>query len=198
MQSNSLTPIIGITGGIGSGKSTICRIFSCLGIPIFNTDEVAKKLILNEPIKHQITSLIGTEAYDAIGNYQPDIVRKKILEEPSLRQALNQIIHPAVREEAIRFHSQLPATTPFALYESALLNNENKPAFVSKIILVQSDMPTRKKRLISRGLTEQEIDKLISLQENSYGKNLQADFVIENQENIRVLPQVLKLVMEIT
>lgn len=194
MQNNSLTPIIGITGGIGSGKSLVCRIFSCLGIPVFDSDATAKKLIQEPMLKNQIIGLMGPEAYNEAGVYQSDFVRKRIIEQPPLREALNQIVHPAVREEAIRFQSQLPANTPFALYESALITKENKPPFVSKIILINSDVHTRIKRLASRGLPEIEIKKLIDLQEKIYENNLQADFVIENQENSRVLPQVLKIV----
>ena len=194
MQNNSLIPMIGITGGIGSGKSIICRIFSCLGIPVFYSDEVAKKLIhYNPTIKNGILSLFGKEAYDLNGAYQSIIVRQKILENPLLREALNQLIHPAVRAEAIRFQEQLKPSTPFALYESALITPNTKPAFISKIIQVQCDKNTRVNRLIQRQLSPQEALQLIELQEKNYPASEKADYLIQNNDSDKILPQVFEI-----
>ena len=126
-MSNNLIPFIGITGGIGSGKSLICRIFSCLHIPIFDSDSVAKELIEQDPvIKQSIINLLGSEAYEG-QQYNRAFVKKRLSEQSSLITSLNQLIHPAVRKAAVHWHQK--QNSPFALYESALFTVENKPAF---------------------------------------------------------------------
>ena len=195
MSNNSLKPLIGITGGIGSGKSLICRIFSCLGIPIFNTDEEAKKIIHQDvQVKKAIIELLGPEAFDANGVYQNTFVRTKILQNPNLRQGLNQIVHPAVRAKAFEFQKNLKEKIPFGIYESALLNQQNKPEFISKIILVQSDKNSKIERLKERNLTMEEIEKMMIIQD---GSNLGFDYFINNKSGDKILPQVLNLYLQI-
>lgn len=194
MQKNGLIPLIGITGGIGSGKSTICRIFSCLGIPIFDSDKVAKKLIQQDlKVKNKITELFGKDAYNEKGEYQSSFVRSKILQNNQLRQALNQIVHPAVRQKAIEFQAELSHNVPFGLYESALISKDFKPDFISQIISITCDKTTRIERLKNRNLNQEEAMKLIELQEKNYPKDLPADFEVTNNKQQRVLPQVLSI-----
>ncbi|MEY4384347.1 MAG: hypothetical protein RI995_1889 [Bacteroidota bacterium] len=194
MQQHNLVPFIGITGGIGSGKSIICRIFSCLGIPVFDSDKEAKKIIAEDPIvKKQIIQLVGKKAYDEHGIYQTNYIRHKIIENPEVRQGLNAIVHPAVRLKAIEFQSLLVAKIPFALYESALLNQQNKPDFITKIISITCDKETRIERLIHRNLNREEAMKIIDLQEKNYPQTNASDFTINNQKNEKVLPQVMSI-----
>lgn len=194
MNNNSLKPMIGITGGIGSGKSLICRIFSCLGIPVFNSDQVAKNLIeQDKQIKKQIIDLFGPDSYDQSGNYQSAFIRSKILQNDNFRLELNQIVHPAVRKKAMDFQANLPKSIPFALYESALLTKASKPEFIQKIISITCSNETRISRLIKRNLKPEEAMKLIELQDKNYQNSQEADFVIANDAHNKVVPQVLSL-----
>jgi len=194
MKKNSLIPLIGITGGIGSGKSIVCRIFSCLGIPTFDSDQIAKQVIqLDTNIKKQITELFGAQAYDNQGIYQTAFIRKKIVENNSMREQLNAIVHPAVRAKAIEFQANLSKKTPFALYESALLTKEYKPHFISEIIAVTCDQETRINRLMKRNLSREEAIQIIELQIKNYPQDSQADFQIINNTHNRILPQIMKI-----
>ncbi len=192
MNEKSLIPFIGITGGIGSGKSIICRIFSCLGIPVFYTDQIAKEVILDPEVKKQICKVFGIEAYNQAGDYQTAFVRSKIIENESFRRKLNEIVHPAVRKKAQEFQLQLEPNTPFALYESALLSEANKPVFIDRIITITCDKETRIKRLSKRNINRVDAMKIIDLQEKNYPHVLN-EWSIENNESSRVLPQVLNL-----
>ena len=88
-----LKPFIGITGGIGSGKSTICRIFSCLGIPVFEADKQAKIILNeNEVVKNAIKELLGDQSYTDNGVYNPTWVKAKINEDPTLIPLINSIV----------------------------------------------------------------------------------------------------------
>lgn len=194
MKRKSLIPFIGITGGIGSGKSIICRIFSCLGIPSFNSDKIAKQVIQQDKnIKKQIIDLFGSQAYDSQGVYQTAFIRKKIVENNTLREQLNGIVHPAVRDQAIAFHANLPENTPFALYESALLTKQYKPHFISEIIAVTCDKETRVDRLMTRNLSREEAIQMIELQTKNYPQDQIADFQIINNTQTRILPQIMKI-----
>src|ERR1041385_1517214 len=90
--------IIGITGGIGSGKSTVCRIFAALGIPVFNADDEAKKLYADAEEKQKVTGLFGDYVY-VIGAVGRAAVAKKVFFDKNLLEKLNRIIPPAVQKK---------------------------------------------------------------------------------------------------
>ena len=148
-MTHSLIPFIGVTGGIGSGKSMICRIFSCLGIPIFEADKEAKIILNeNEMVKKSIKALLGNQAYTENEVYNPIWVRAKIKEDPTLIASINSIVHPAVRQKAIEWQLR-QKNKPFLVYESALLHSENKPEIIEKLIVIKADKADRIKRFIA-------------------------------------------------
>ena len=102
---------IGITGGIGVGKTTVCKIFEMLGIPVYYADDRAKQLMTdNNVVKAKIKALLGNEAYYEDGNLNRDYIRKKAFKDGSLLQQLNAIVHPAVSVSYT--HLTLPTTSP--------------------------------------------------------------------------------------
>jgi hypothetical protein len=134
-MTNSLIPFIGVTGGIGSGKSMICRIFSCLGIPVFEADKEAKIILNeNEMVKKSIKELLGNQAYTDNEVYNPTWVRAIINEDPTLIPLINSIVHPAVRQKAIEWQLS-QKNKPFLVYESALIHGKNKPEIITKLIV---------------------------------------------------------------
>ena len=133
-MTHSLIPFIGVTGGIGSGKSMVCRIFSCLGIPVFEADKQAKIILNeNEAVKNAIKDLIGDQSYTDNGVYNPTWVKAKINEDPTLIPLINSIVHPAVRQKAIEWQLS-QKHKPFLVYESALIHRKNKPEIINKLI----------------------------------------------------------------
>jgi dephospho-CoA kinase len=188
-MTNSLIPIIGLTGGIGSGKSTICRIFSCLGIPVLNADKIAIGLIESD-LKADIIQLLGNYSFNPEGKYQRDEVRKKVVQNPGLLDKLNQIVHPAVRSFVSKWQKE-ESSAPFKMYESALLSHKNKPDFVHKIIAIDCPMEERIANLQkSRNLNLNEIMQIIELQPSKQDYQENADFLIENKQNVRIWPQI--------
>ena len=88
---------VGLTGGIGSGKTTVAKMFQELGVPVYNSDKEAKSLmVLNDNVKQQIIQLLGEETY-VEGNLNREFIAKKIFNDPNLLRSMNAIVHPAVR-----------------------------------------------------------------------------------------------------
>jgi dephospho-CoA kinase len=195
----SLIPFIGVTGGIGSGKSMICRIFSCLGIPIFEADKEAKIILNeNEMVKKSIKKLLGNQAYTENEVYNPTWVRAKIKEDPTLIVSINSIVHPAVRQKAIQWQIS-QKNKPFLVYESALIHSGNKPELIEKLIVISANKEDRIKRLNMRdSLQPTDIKTIMEVQPNEETYLKQADFIIENSHNDLIWPQVEKIYKSIT
>lgn len=193
-MTNSLIPFIGVTGGIGSGKSIVCRIFYCLGIPVFDADKEAKVILnQNETVKNSIKDLLGTQSYTAKQTYNPTWVRAKISENPSLIPLINSIVHPAVRNKAQEWHKK-QKNKPFLIYESALIHGKNKPEIMTKLIVLSSPIEDRIKRIESRNqLSISEIDTMMQIQpsEEMYLKD--ADFLVKNSSEDLIWPQIEKI-----
>ena len=151
----SLKPFIGITGGIGSGKSTICRIFSCLGIPVFEADKIAREICDNDiPVKEAIIAEFGPKAYLPDGSYNRTWIKGLLQKYPGDVAHLNAIIHPAVRQNAVDWHASAPEA-PFCLYESALITPRTKPEHISQIITVDSPLNERIQNIQKRSRMSQ-------------------------------------------
>lgn len=193
-MTHSLIPFIGVTGGIGSGKSMICRIFSCLGIPIFEADKEAKSILNeNEMVKKSIKELLGNQAYTDNEVYSPTWVRAKIKEDPTLIASINSIVHPAVRQKAIEWQLR-QKNKPFLVYESALLHSENKPEIIEKLIVIKADKADRIKRVNMRdSLHPTDINTIMEVQPSEETYLNQADYIIKNSNNDLIWPQVEKI-----
>ena len=193
-MTHSLIPFIGVTGGIGSGKSMICRIFSCLGIPIFEADKEAKSILNeNEMVKKSIKELLGNQAYTDNEVYSPTWVRAKIKEDPTLIASINSIVHPAVRQKAIEWQLR-QKNKPFLVYESALLHSENKPEIIEKLIVIKADKADRIKRINMRdSLHPTDINTIMEVQPSQETYLNQANYIIKNSNNDLIWPQVEKI-----
>ncbi len=188
-MSNSLPPIIGITGGIGSGKSIICRIFSCLGIPVLEADKLAIQLIEGE-LKEQVIQILGKDAFDSNGKYQRNWVRKKVTENTQLLTELNELVHPAVRKKVEAWQNK-NSSAPFKVYESALLTSKNKPPFIHQILAIDCPLEERLANLKNRKYSNlEEIMKIIQLQPTEKEFQENADFIVHNSKKSRLWPQI--------
>lgn len=194
-----LRPLIGITGGMGSGKSIICRIFACLGIPIFEADQVAHQLIQSSTsLQEQIRQAFGPESFDVQGNYNKAYIRSQIQEDKARLEVLNQITHPAVRKELEKW-AIIPSQAPFKLYESALLTSKNKASYMDHLIAVDCPLEERIERIQKRNhLTFEDNMKLIQNQPSPQEFSEGADFIIKNGKNDRVWPQVAAILKHFT
>ena len=186
--------IIGITGGIGSGKSIICKIFATMNIPIYDADSRAKYLINNElPLKKSIKNLLGKNSYTSTGEYNRKWVASKVFNNPDLLKQLNSIVHPCVHKDA-RDWVKKYSKSPFLLYEAALMKAAGDNNMFHKVIVIHAPIEVRIKRIQARDKrSEQEIRDIIARQITDEERLKIADYVIKNDDKKPLLEQVFKI-----
>lgn len=186
---------VGITGGIGTGKSTVARVFSALGIPVYEADERAKALIEENPeIVSAIKALFGDEAYSPDGKYNKAHVAGKVFGDSPLLQKLNAVVHPAVGKDFEDWVSQ--QNSPYILKEAAIMNRSSgrRGSGLDKIIVVSSPLPLRIERIKARdGRSEEQIENIIRNQKTEEEFLSLADYVILNNEQQFITEQVLRI-----
>lgn len=184
---------IGITGGIGSGKTTVCKIFQTLGIPVYFADEEAKKLMQHDPeVVSGIRKLLGAKAYDATGNLDRDFIAGQVFSDPEKLSLLNSLVHPATIRDSNAWAARQKA--PYVLKEAALMFESEAFHYVDKVIGVSSPVTLRLHRTMKRsGLSREEVKKRMDKQMEEEVKMRLCDFVIYNDEKQALIPQVLEL-----
>lgn len=193
---------IGITGGIGSGKSTVCRIFETLEIPVYDADTQAKKIMITDmAVKSQIRELLGKEAYHRNGKLNKDYVSSKIFSNKSLLLGINQIVHPAVNNESLRWMEQHKHNkkSPYVIKEAALLIETGNYKALDKLIVVTCPEDIRIQRIMARDeLTYEEVKRKIDSQMPEAEKLRFADFIIINDGILSIIQQVHTIHMQLT
>jgi dephospho-CoA kinase len=186
--------LIGITGGIGSGKSIVCKVFAIMGIPIYEADSRAKALMNNDlALKKTIKNLLGESAYTPTGEYNRAWVASQVFNNPALLQKLNAIVHPRVREDADNWIKQ-NTNFPFLLYEAAIMKAAGDGNYFDKVIVVNAPIDLRISRVQKRdNRSEQEIRDIMARQISDEERLKIADFVIENDEVKPLLEQIISL-----
>ncbi len=190
---------IGITGGIGTGKSTVCKVFSALGIPIYDADSRAKWLMDNlDEIKLGVIKLFGSEAYTSEGLNRKWIADKAFHQKELLAQ-LNAIVHPAVAKDYENWVEK-HHFAPYLIKEAALMFESGSYQKMDKIILVSAPLKLRIDRITMRDAhrSQSDIEAIIAKQMPEEEKKAKSDFVIQNDEKKLVIPQVLALHQKFT
>ncbi|HAY3506454.1 dephospho-CoA kinase [Elizabethkingia anophelis] len=179
--------IIGLTGGIGSGKTTVARFIEEMGYPVYNSDTRAKDLV-NESadLKSAIIQLLGKQAYDENGLYDRKYVGSVVFSNDELLKQLNAIIHPAVNKD---FHDWLKKQSREIIFkETALLFELKLNLQCDKSLLVTADESIRIKRVMDRDAkTYREVEKVIDNQMPERKKIRLADYIIENNSDMQHL-----------
>lgn len=186
---------IGITGGIGSGKSIISKAFALLNIPTYNADKQAKYIIRHDAfVKRKIKELLGEEAYLQNGDYNVAYVAERVFSDQALLVQLNKIVHPAVQENA-RLWFQENAQSAYVIYEAAIMNAAGKDNLLNYVIAVKASEQTRIKRVLNRDphRTADDVLEIIAKQKSAEDFAAIADFVIKNDDQDLILEQVLAL-----
>jgi dephospho-CoA kinase len=186
---------IGVTGGIGSGKSLVCRIFHQLGVPVYDADGRAKELMVTDSILvGQIKKEFGTQAYSSDGSIARTILAQTVFNDPAKLEKLNRMVHPSVVEDYNHWVEQ-HQDKPYVIKEAALIFEAGSWKGLDKVIVVSSPEALRLKRILSRDIhrTINDVEAIFRNQMPEAEKLKRADFVITNDESRLLIPQVLQL-----
>lgn len=184
---------VAVTGGIGSGKSVVCKIFEKIGIPVFNADFEAKKLInTSRTIHDKLVSLFGAAIYQSNG----DIHRKKmadlIFNDNFALQKVNEIVHPEVRKRFIEWGKE--QNSPYIIQEAAIIFESKQTQSFDKIITVTAPLELKIERVIKRDqVSKEEVYKRMQSQLPDEIKIAKSDFVIMNDEVEMIIPQIIEI-----
>lgn len=188
---------IGITGGIGAGKSTVSHIFMVLGIPVYDADQHARKLMETDTdLMNSIKKLLGEDAYHG-QDLNRSWIAKQVFSDRWLLHRLNGIVHPAVERTYLQWHQQ-QEDVMYTLKEAALIFDAGSYLTLDATILVTASESLRIARVAQRdGSTETEIRKRMEQQWPEDRRLQMADFVIHNEGDLPLIPQVLKIHQEL-
>ena len=187
-----MTLRIGITGGIGSGKSTVAKVFEVLGIPVYYADEAARRVMNeDEEVRKQIIQHFGASAYK---NNQLDraYIGGQVFNNKQKLELMNSLVHPATIRDSENWMSR--QTTPYAIKEAAIIFESGTQDQYDYIIGVTAPVSLRILRAMKRdGLTRDQVLARMEKQINDIIKMRLCDFVIYNDEQQAIIPQVIKL-----
>jgi dephospho-CoA kinase len=183
---------IGLTGGIGSGKTTVANIFEVLGVPVYYADDAAKQLMNeDENLKQQIIQYFGEESYVA-GKLNRTHLSSVVFSDAEKTKLINSIIHPATIADAELWMSK--QTASYAIKEAALIFEAAAEKQLDLVIGVQSPLPVRIQRVMQRdNITEEAVTARMQKQMNEEEKMSRCDFVVVNDEKELLIPQVVAL-----
>ncbi|HVI44363.1 MAG TPA: dephospho-CoA kinase [Chitinophaga sp.] len=184
---------VGITGGIGSGKSTVSKIFELLGVPVYYADERAKDILVRDTaLAAEVKKQFGDAAYDENGTLNRKYLGNIVFNDKDKLALLNALVHPATIRDSNTWAEQ--QTTPYVLKEAALLFETESFHYLDKIIGVYAPQPLRLLRVIKRDNVSREdvLARMYKQLDESIKMRL-CDYVIQNDEQKMVIPQVLAL-----
>lgn len=183
---------VGLTGGIGSGKTTVAKIFELLGIPVYYADDGAKRIMNeDEDLKMAIQKHFGKEAYQN-GELNRAYLSAKVFTDPFQLEILNSIVHPATIRDAAKWMAQ--QKTSYTIKEAALIFESGSAEQLDYVIGVYAPAPLRIKRAMERNhLSFDEVQQRMNKQLDENMKMKLCDFVIYNDEQELLIPQVIEL-----
>lgn len=183
---------LGITGGIGSGKSTVCKIFNVLGIPVFSADLAASELMENEQyIIEGINSIFNKNLYTK-GKLNRTELSSLIFNNNTLLERVNLLVHPAVTKSFLNW--SLKQDSKYVIMEAAILFESGASKFVDKVLTITAPLEERINRVTYRShLTKEQIlDRIKNQRDDEFRVKL-SDYVISNSENDMIIPEILKI-----
>ena len=193
MQTSTLT--VGITGGIGSGKSLVCKIFKALNIPVYYADDRAKWLQTNDiGLVEAIKDVFGENAYNDQGVFDKAFIANQVFNDKAKLQLLNDLVHPKVAQDFYQWQ-QIYTLAPYVVKEAALLFETGSYQSLHKVINVNAPTELRIRRVLLRDQqrSKEQVLSIIARQWNDQQRAKLADFTIENNENSHIVPKVLAI-----
>mgnify|MGYP005846918165 CR=1 FL=1 len=189
---------IGITGGIGSGKSIVCKVFELLGVPVFYADDEAKKLYFEKEVKDILIKKYGDNIYKSIHELNKEKLAQIIFNNPDELKFINSLIHPMVANVYKQWCNTYKHL-PYTLKEAAILFESGAYKEMDSVILVSAPKEIRAKRIIKRdNFSRLQIEERMKNQWTEEERIAQADFIIYNDDEQLVLPQIFELHLKLT
>lgn len=184
--------VVGITGGIGSGKSTVCNIFRVLGIPVYEADAEAKKLYDLPEVVSELKKVFGGHYFSKSGELDKRKFADLIFNDDTALKKINDIVHPYVKKR-FREWKKAHNDKPYVLKEAAILFESGSDKGCDKVITVTAPENIRLQRVMMRDQrTADQVKKIMGKQLSDQEKIKRSDFIIVNDEKSLVVPQVLK------
>lgn len=188
---------IGITGGIGSGKTTVAKIFEVLGIPVYYADEAAKRLMKEDESLHQkLIEVFGEQVYEN-GQLNRSFLASQVFSQPEKLALLNSIVHPLTIADAEKWMKQNasgPSSPSYALKEAALIFESGAQKKLDYVIGVHAPYKLRLERSMKRdNLSKAEVESRMARQMDETKKMNLCNFIITNDEVQLLIPQVVEL-----
>ena len=178
---------LGLTGGIGSGKSTAARMFADLGATVIDADAIAKEVLEPGQLGHEsIVNKFSDDILDSSGNIDRSILAAKVFENSAELKELEDIVHPAVASKVLEIRESLPAGIT-VIYDTPLLVEKKLQDQFDQVVVVLAPEPLRTQRLIDRGLAERDIAARMSKQATDDERQAVANFVIDNSGSLAQL-----------
>jgi dephospho-CoA kinase len=189
---------VGLTGGIGSGKSIVGKIFSILKAPVYQADIAAKRLYdSDDELRNKLKSLFGEHLYES-GTLDRKKLADIIFSNSENLKKINELVHPAVKKDFLKYISLLPDTTPYIIHEAAILYEAKIENMFDLIINVYAPENIRIKRVVDReNTTEKDVKQRIASQYSDELKIKLSNYSIINDDKTPVLPQILYIHGEI-
>ncbi len=184
---------VGITGGIGSGKSTVCKVFRTMGIPVFEADQVARQLQNNDPgVRQEIINLFGPDVYLPDQTIDRKYLASIVFKNPLLLEQLTGIVHPAVQKAFYDWYKK--QDSPYIIHEAAILFESGFYKIMDKTITVVTDEAQRIQRVMKRNnITLEAVKERIRNQWSDEDRMKLADFVIRNNDDELIVPQIIDI-----
>lgn len=185
---------IGVTGGIGSGKSTVCNIFRNLGVPVFDSDQVSRDIVdEDENINSALKATFGKDMFFQDGTMDRKRLAQLVFNNPPELEKLNAIIHPVVFRKFDEF-CEKNKKARYLIKEAAILFETNTHKNLDRIINVYAPKELRIERVLKREETTREkIEKIMRFQYSDEDKNKLSDYIIVNENIDDLLPQVMEI-----
>lgn len=183
---------IGLTGNMGSGKTTISKVFGTLGVAVFYADDEAKRLMVHdEGLKKQIIEAFGFEVYDG-NKLNRNYLSELAFNDDRILQKLNEIVHPVVQNYFLDWC--LKQSSEYVIKEAAILFESGTNKNLDAVICVKCSKPNRIERILKRdSVTIEQVESRMAKQWDEEKKISLSDFIIDNNDDILVTPQILKI-----
>ena len=191
--------LVGLTGGIGSGKTTVSKMFVSLGIPVYYADDRGKWLMNHDvELKAQVVAQFGEESYTAEGALNRAYLAERVFSDEAQLARLNALVHPAVGRDFaawVQAHSQ----SPYLIKEAALIFEAGSYKQLDKVITVSAPKEERIRRVLLRDVqrSRQQVEDIIGKQLSENERKRRADYLIDNSGKALVIPQVLEVDKEL-